>query len=166
MPLNGLLPLALVYVFVRPLLCTVVTKGLLWPEVHRLHPLRTTRYNFLQTLSCQPVHPKSTYQFLKHAFVQTPLGRPTLPQLLVVVFKTLPVRPELVQAVRVDVGNDAGGTARDLAALSHAVQLAAALGLGLAGHVVIVEGAAAGTDEEGGREERCGRGTDFGHRGD
>jgi len=47
----------------------------------------------------------------------------------------------------------AGGTAGDLAALLHAVELAAAIGLGLAHHVVIVVGLAAGADEEGGAEE-------------
>ncbi len=45
----------------------------------------------------------SAYQLLKGALVELPLGRPTLPQLLVVVLEALPVRPELFEARLVDV---------------------------------------------------------------
>lgn len=47
----------------------------------------------------------------------------------------------------------AGGASRNLAALLHAVQLTAAVGLGLAHHVVVIVGLAAGADEKGGTEE-------------
>jgi hypothetical protein len=45
----------------------------------------------------------AAYKILEHAFVQSPLGRTALPQLVVVVVKTLPVCPELLKARLVDV---------------------------------------------------------------
>ena len=60
----------------------------------------------------------------------------------------------------------ARGTPRHLAALLHAVQLAAAVGLGLAHHVVIVVGLAAGADEVRGGEQRCRAGAELLDLGD
>ena len=68
---------------------------------------------------------------------------------------------ELVQAVFVNILEDGSGAARDPPALSHAVEFAAALGFVLADHVVVVEGAAAGADEERGGCEGRGCGPDF-----
>jgi hypothetical protein len=45
----------------------------------------------------------STYQLLKNALVQSPLLRPAVPELLVVVLQALPVGSELREAVLVDV---------------------------------------------------------------
>ena len=50
-------------------------------------------------------------------------------------------------------GVHAGGAAGDLAALLQALELAAAVSLGLAHHVVIVVGLAAVADEEGSAQE-------------
>jgi hypothetical protein len=55
---------------------------------------------------------------------------------------------------------------RHLTALLHAVQLAPAVGLGLAHHVVIVVGLAPGTNEEGGAEEGCRAGAELLDLGD
>lgn len=44
-----------------------------------------------------------TYQVLVDALVELPLSRPALPQLLVVVLKTLPMRTELLETGFVDV---------------------------------------------------------------
>lgn len=44
-----------------------------------------------------------THQLLENALVQPPLFRPAVPELLVVVLQTLPVGPELGEAVLVDV---------------------------------------------------------------
>lgn len=46
---------------------------------------------------------QKTHQLVKHAAVELVLGPPTLPQAVVVVLQTVPVLPELRQAVRVDV---------------------------------------------------------------
>jgi hypothetical protein len=87
-----------------------------------------------------------------------------------VVLKALPVGPKLGEAVLVDVldtgssqpavprsclsgVSHASGTAGDLAALLHALELAAAVALRLAHHVVIVVVLAPRADEEGGAEE-------------
>ena len=87
------------------------------------------------------------------------------------VLKTLPVGAELTQAVLVDVLDTgacvstrfvlqlqlqyahARGTPGDLAALLHALEFTPAVGLGLAHHVVIVEGLAARTNKVRGTEE-------------
>lgn len=55
----------------------------------------------------------------------------------------------------------AGGAAGDSTALLHAVELAAALALVLALHVVIVVVAASSADEEGRRQQRRGAGADL-----
>jgi hypothetical protein len=44
-----------------------------------------------------------TYQIVKHTLVQLPLGLAALPELLVVVLEALPVFPEFLKAVLVDV---------------------------------------------------------------
>lgn len=69
--------------------------------------------------------------------------------------------PKLVQTVFVDVLEHARGAAGDLAAFAHTFEFAAAVGVGLAFHVVVVERTATGTDEVGGAEERCGGGADL-----
>ena len=46
---------------------------------------------------------EETYQLLKHAAIQVHLRLSALPQTVVVVLKTLPVRIELLQAVGVDI---------------------------------------------------------------
>lgn len=74
--------------------------------------------------------------------------------------------PKLVQAVFVDVLEHARGAAGDLAAFAHTFEFAAAVGVGLAFHVVIVEKTATGTDEVGGAEEGCGGGADLVDGGD
>ena len=53
------------------------------------------------------------------------------------------------------------GASRHPPALLHAVELAPAIGVGLALHVVVIVVAAPGTDEEGGREKRSRAGTDL-----
>lgn len=89
---------------------------------------------------------------------------------------------ELVETVVVEVLDTSGGSVwtgagggRDihacrtpghLAALLHAVQLAAAVGLGLAHHVVIVVGLAARTDEVRGGKQRCRAGAELFDFGD
>ena len=93
------------------------------------------------------------FQLVKHTLVQLALFRPAVPELLVVVLKTLPVGAELTQAVLVDVLDNARGTPGDLAALLHALEFTPAVGLGLAHHVVIVEGLAARTNKVRGTEE-------------
>jgi hypothetical protein len=53
-----------------------------------------------------PIHNEKqphTYQLLENALVQSPLFRPAVPELLVVVLEALPVGPELGKAVLVDV---------------------------------------------------------------
>lgn len=71
-------------------------------------------------VSCS--HPRNlagpqTYQLVKDTFVQLPLRRPALPHLVIVVVEALPVRTELLQAVRVDIldakGLVNGSTAND-----------------------------------------------------
>jgi hypothetical protein len=66
----------------------------------------------------------ATYQVIENTLVQLPLGLTALPQLLVVVLKTLPVLAELFQAVLVDVLDPV-----QVQAVSHC----AALGYGLPG---------------------------------
>lgn len=120
---------------------------------------------------------KRTYQVVKDTLVELPFGLAALPQLVVVVVKALPVLAELLEAVLVDILDavsthvsriglcgrwvlvaqwdvHAGGTAGDAAALLQTLELALAGVLGLALHVVIVVGAAAGADEERGGEQR------------
>ena len=90
------------------------------------------------------------------------------------VLQTLPVDAELRQTILIDVLDTAAlvshpsyihrldfrelvhasGTSCDLATFLHALQLAPAVRLGLAHHVVIVEGLAPCADEEGGAEKR------------
>ena len=100
------------------------------------------------------------------------------------VLQALPVGAELGQTVLVDVLDPiaqsvthphhphirrdihARRAPRHLAALFHAVQLAPAVGLGLAHHVVIVVGFAPGTDEERGAEEGRRAGTELLDLGD
>lgn len=86
---------------------------------------------------------------------------PTLPQLLIIILQTIPMPPELLQAVLINVLQHARGAAGHFPALAHAVEFAAAVGFGLAHHVVIVVGFAAGADEVGGAEEGGGGCTDF-----
>ena len=50
-----------------------------------------------------PRSSQTTYNLLKHTFVELPLVRPALPVLVVVVVEALPVTTELFQAVRIDV---------------------------------------------------------------
>jgi len=125
-----------------------------------------------------------TYQVVEHTLVQRPLELPALPQLLVVVVETLPVLAELCQAVLVHVVQPvvrvrnnscsrnifdsirrmlsssfrvyvhAGCASCDLATLPQAVQLSPSVRLGLALHVVIVVGLAAGSNEEARAHER------------
>ena len=60
---------------------------------------------------------ENRYQFKKSALQQSPLGLPTLPELLVIVVKTLPVVAELLQAGLVEVVDSARATANALAFL-------------------------------------------------
>ena len=55
----------------------------------------------------------------------------------------------------------AGSASGNFAALLQAVQLALAIGLGLAHHVVVIVCLAACADEEGSGEQRCRTGADF-----
>jgi len=73
---------------------------------------------------------------------------------------------ELLQTVLVDILEHAGGASRQFPALAQAFRLALAVGLGLAQHVVVIVGFAAGADEEAGAEEGSGGGADFGDFGD
>jgi len=131
--------------------------------------------------------PSSTYQVVEHTLVQRPLKLPALPQLLVVVVEALPVLAELCQAVLVHVVQPvasvrkrscsrkascsdspiffsilwmyvhAGCASCDLATLPQAIQLSPSIRLGLALHVVIVVGLAAGSNEEARAHKRRGR---------
>lgn len=92
-------------------------------------------------------------QLLKYTLVHLPLFRPAVPELLVVVLQTLPVGAELLEAVFIDVLDDARCTPRDLAAFLHALQLSPAVCLGLAHHVVVIVGLASCANEEGGAEQ-------------
>lgn len=137
-----------------------------------------------------------THQVVKNTLVQQTLGLAALPELLVVVLKALPVVAELVEAVLVEVLQPvcktlvsavqfarctllplqdslavrgrlhAGGASGNLPALLHAVQLAGAVGLGLAEHVVVIVGLASRADEEGGGQKRGGAGADLLDLGD
>jgi hypothetical protein len=49
------------------------------------------------------MNPINPYQLIKNTLVKLALGRPAVPQLLVVVFQALPVGAELCQAVVVDI---------------------------------------------------------------
>jgi len=60
----------------------------------------------------------------------------------------------------------AGRASRDFTSLLQTIQFTPAIGLGLAHHVVIVVGFAAGADKEGGAEEGCGGSSDFLDLGD
>ena len=100
------------------------------------------------------------------------------------VLETLPVGAELGQTVLVDVldpipqsitcclvciyGRNvhARRASRHFAALFHTVQLAPAIGLGLAHHVVIVVGLAPRADEEGSAEKGGGAGAELLDLGD
>lgn len=53
--------------------------------------------------TCMGAKSEGTNQVVENAFVQLPLGRPALPQLVVVVVQTLPVGAELIQAVLVHI---------------------------------------------------------------
>lgn len=57
---------------------------------------------------------------------------------------------EFLQTVCVDVLDDTGSASCDLTTLLQAIDLARAVGVGLAHHVVVIEGLASCTDEEGG----------------
>lgn len=92
-----------------------------------------------------------TYQVLVDTLVELPLILAALPQLVVVVVKALPVLAELVEAVLVDVLDDAGGAPGDPSALLEALELSLAGVLVLALHKVVIERAASGADEEGRR---------------
>lgn len=119
-----------------------------------------------------------------------------MPELLVVVLQTLPVVAELVEAVLVDVFQPvgrkfvsaihsakylpvhlymplstpgclhAGSASGDLPAFLHAVELAGAVGLGLAHHVVVIVRLAPGADEERSGQKRSGTGANFLDLGD
>lgn len=91
---------------------------------------------------------------------------PTLPQLLIIILQAIPMPPELLQTVLINVFQHARCAARHFPALAHAVEFPAAVGFGLAHHVVIVVRFAAGADEVGYAEEGGGGRTDFGDRGD
>lgn len=125
-----------------------------------------------------------SYQFVEDTGVKSHLGPAALPELVVVVLETLPVGLELVKAVGVDVldavmgqyllinsrvnckGNiHASGTARHLPALLQAVDLPAAIGLGLALHEVVIEGLAAVSNEVSCTHQGCRCGTDLLHLG-
>lgn len=110
--------------------------------------------------------PLSDVQLLKHTLIQPPLQTSALPQLLVVVVQTLPVLPEFLQTILVDVVQHAGGTPRDLPSLLEAVCLAIAVRLGLAVHEIVIVGFASCTNEEGCGEERRRGGPDFLDLGD
>jgi len=73
---------------------------------------------------------------------------------VVVVVEALPVLAELLEAVLVDVFDDARRAPGDPAALLEALELALARVLLLALHEVVVVRPAAGADEEGRRHER------------
>lgn len=81
---------------------------------------------------------EQTHQLLKDTVVQWSFPPSALPQLLVVVLQALPVFPELFEAALVNVFEDTGGAPCHLAALAQAVDLASAIGLGLAVHVVVI----------------------------
>lgn len=110
--------------------------------------------------------PTKDSQLLKNTRVQIPLRSPTLPKLLVVIIQALPVRPERVQALPVDILQHARRTARNLPSFLQTFRLALAVGLGFAVHEIIVVGFASCADEEGCGEERGGGGADLGDFGD
>lgn len=69
--------------------------------------------------------------------------------------------PELRQARLVHIVQHTSRAARDFATLLQTLELALAVGLGFAVHVVVIVGFAACSNEEGGAEEGCGGGADF-----
>lgn len=86
-------------------------------------------------------------QLVKDTLIQLHLGLPALPQMVVVVLKTLPVRGELFQAVGVDIFDNRSSTSRHLPSLLQTIELPPSIGLLLALHVVIIEGLAPVADK-------------------
>ena len=125
-----------------------------------------------------------TYQFVENAAVELLLGATAVEKGLVVVLQAVDVSLELLHAVRVDVLDaivqgqsrthfpnlhsgllgrhlHTGSAAGNLATLLQAVELAAAVCLVLALHVIIVECLAAGADGEGSAGEESRRGSNL-----
>jgi len=98
----------------------------------------------------------------EHTLVEHTLGRAALEELVVRVLQALPVQPELVQAVLVDVVEHRDRASGDAAALLETV-CGVALRVLFALHEVVVVGPAAGANEVGGRLQRGARGTHFGY---
>jgi hypothetical protein len=107
-----------------------------------------------------------TYQFVEDAAVQLLLGTTAVEKGLVVVLQAVDVSLELLHAVGVDVLDNTGSAAGNLATLLQAVEFTAAVRLVLALHVVIVESLAAGADGEGSASKECRCGTNFLDLGD
>lgn len=72
-----------------------------------------------------------------------------MPQLLVVIVQTLPVFPELLKAVLIDIIQHTSCTSRDLPPFLHTLHLPLPMRLGLALHVVIIVCTAPCSNEEG-----------------
>jgi hypothetical protein len=136
------------------------------------------------TYGCKRGERDGAHQLLKYTLVQLPLFRSAVKELLVISLQALPVVAELAKTLVVDVLDTATPsvmravtqrprgviharrTPRDLPAFLHAVQLTAAVRLGLAHHVVIVVGLAARPDEKGGTEKGRRAGTELSDLGD
>lgn len=138
------------------------------PEMHRNLILRRSGNRLLQLpvqtinmRSSSSLHPISDSQLFKNTRIQAPLRSPALPKLLVVIVQALPVCPESIQTLAVDILYDARRTTRDLPSLLQTFCLALAIGFGFAVHEIVIVGFASCADEESGGEERSGRGTDF-----
>ena len=69
--------------------------------------------------------------------------------------------PKLLQATLIHIIQHTRSTSRDFPSFFQTVRLSLAVGFGLAVHEIVIVGFAAGADEEGGGEERSGRGADF-----
>jgi len=88
------------------------------------------------------------FQVVKDAFVKLPFRRSALPELLIVVVKTLPVFAKLSKAVLVYVFDNAPSTSRNLSALLQAVYLTLSGTLTLALHEIIIVRFASCSNEE------------------
>lgn len=100
-------------------------------------------------------------QFVKDAAVKLLLGTTAVEKGLVVVLEAVDVSLELLHAVGVDILDNASSAAGNLTTLFQAVELAAAVRLVLALHVIIVESLAAGADSEGRTSQECRCGTNL-----
>jgi hypothetical protein len=83
--------------------------NLVFPQMNRHFSLRCIRNDFFEFLVVYLERygasrgRKYTYKIVKNAFVEFPLCRPALPQLMVIVIEAVPVFPEFGQAVLVYV---------------------------------------------------------------